>query len=62
MEILIFVLLLWLVPVAIVIGMARSKGRSKHFAWWPVLLGWLGFAVAAVMICAGASRKEGDGS
>ncbi len=54
---LVAVLLFWILPVRILIQMAGSKGRSKHFAWWAVGLGWLGFIVAAIIIAAGSSRQ-----
>lgn len=47
----------WLAPIAILITMADSKGRSKHFAWWAVGLGWLGFIIAAILIAGGGDRK-----
>ncbi len=56
-EILLLLAILWLVPVGIIFAMADSKGRSKHFCWWPLLLGWLGLIVAAILIAAGGSRK-----
>ncbi len=54
---LVAVLLFWILPVWILIKMAGSKGRSKHFAWWAVGLGWVGFVVAAIIIAAGAERR-----
>ena len=63
MELLLVFLLIWLVlwltPVAILIFMAKSKGRSLHFAWWAVFLGWIGFLVAAIIIAAGADPRAG---
>lgn len=57
-EFLLLVVFLWLIPIGIIFAMADSKGRSKHFLWWPALLGWLGFLVAAVLIAAGSSRRS----
>ena len=53
MEILLILLFLWFLPVVVLCAMADSKGRSKHFGWWAVFLGWLGFVIAAIMIAAG---------
>lgn len=59
MELLLIILIwlaLWLIPVGILLAMADSKGRSKHFAWWAVGLGWLGFLIAAIIIASGGNR------
>ena len=42
----------WAIPVVILLAMANSKGRSRHFAWW-ALGGWVGFLIAAIIIAAG---------
>ena len=56
-----FVLLIFVVgvvvPVLILLAMADSKGRSKHFAWWAVGFGLIGFIIAAIIIAAGRDRK-----
>ena len=52
------VLFVWLVPVLVLIAMANNKGRSKHFAWWGVGLGWLGLIIGAVILLTGPDRKS----
>ena len=61
MEILLILLFLWFLPVVVLCAMADSKGRSKHFGWWAVFLGWLGFLIAAIMIAAASGRVDGGG-
>lgn len=57
-EFLLLVVFLWLIPIGIIFAMADSKGRSKHFLWWPALLGWLGCIVAAVIMLATGDRRS----
>ena len=41
---------LYFVPIAAVWYIARRSGRSLHFVWWPVVLGWVGAVIALVML------------
>ena len=37
-------------PIWAVWYVANRDGRSLHFVWWPVVLGWVGAVVAFVML------------
>lgn len=45
------IVLLWiLVPTVIVALLARNRGRSLHWAWWSVFLGWIGAVIAIIAL------------
>ena len=46
------------IPVVILMAIADNKGRSRHFAWWAVGLGWIGFIIAAVIMLVGSTREQ----
>jgi len=43
-------ILLYVAPLLIVAQVAKSRGRSMHYLWWPVVLSWLGALIAIVVI------------
>ena len=56
-ALLLVVLLAWLVPIGIVAVVANSRNRSMHYLWWPVLLGWVGFIVAMVIVLVQSEKR-----
>ena len=40
----------WLVPVLLVGYIASKRGYSRHYIWWPALLGWLGAGIGIVIL------------
>ena len=54
-----WVLFLWLVPAVVLLGIANSEGRSKHFVWW-ILLGWLDLIIGAVVLLTGPTRESAE--
>ena len=55
-------LIFWGLAIVALIVIAENKGRSRHFAWWAVGLGWIGFIIAAVIMLTGpAQTRPGDG-
>ena len=62
MEVLlVLVLIFWLLPVVLVYFIADSRGRSAHYVWWPIVLGWLGAVIAACVILVQAERPSAHG-
>ncbi len=51
-------LIFWGAAIVGLILIADNKGRSRHFAWWAVGLGWLGFIIAAVLILTGPDQRR----
>ena len=45
------IFLLWIVVPVVVVGLlAHNRGRSLHWVWWAVFLGWIGAAIAIVAL------------
>ena len=49
---------LWFLPIAISAIVAESHGRSAHYAWWAVALGWLGAFIAIFLILAQGDNRH----
>ena len=58
--VLVLVLLLWVAPIAVVFIVAGSRGRSGHYAWWAVGLGWLGAIIALILILLRAEKPKAE--
>lgn len=53
---LIMLIVFWVAPVVLVLLVANSRGRSGHYVWWPIFLGWLGGIIAAAVILVQAEK------
>lgn len=50
-ELIVEIVLLWMiVPAVIVALLAKNRGRSLHWTWWPVFLGWIGAIIAIIAL------------
>ena len=60
MELLILlsILLFWIAPIALTIAIASSRGRSAHYGWWAVGLGWVGAIIGIVVVLVQAERPQ----
>lgn len=50
METLLLLAIVWITPIVIIGLMADSRGRSLAWILWPVLLGWIGWFIAFLML------------
>ena len=46
----VLILLLWVAPIAVIMSVAGSRNRSRHYGWWGFALGWLGAIIALILI------------
>ena len=55
---LLLALLMWLAPILVTAVVARSRGRSLLYILWPALLGWVGAAIAIIVVLVQAEKRR----
>ena len=52
------VIAFWVAPTLILLAISDNKGRSMHFAWWGIGLGWLGLIIGAIIMLLGPRQQR----